>query len=235
MGFRWRWAYGVTAALLTASGCATMKHSDTARTGVEQLLISSAADKALDRIDLRPISGAKVFIDEKYLDCVDKNYVLVGVHQRLLRNNCTIVGKAEEADVVIELASGGVGTDRTDLLFGLPDIPLPPPSPISIPRLAIFERVRAMGTAKLTLVAYDAKTKTPVINSGYALARSDYMNWNVMGFGGMPSGTVHEELAAATGQKETIVAVPNPPKLSLWPKRQPPHVAQTATPSAPAR
>lgn len=220
-------------ALLACCGCATMKHSDTARTGVEQLLISSAADQALDKVDLRPIVGAKVFIDEKYLDCVDKNYVLVGAHQRLLRANCTIVDKAEDADVIIELASGGVGTDRTDLLFGVPEIPMPPPSPISIPKLAIFERVRAMGTAKLAVVAYDAKTKAPVINSGYTLARADYMNWNVLGLGGMPSGTVHEELAMATGQKEQFVAVPTVSKFSLWPKRPPSGVTQ-ATHQEPA-
>lgn len=220
--------------MLAASGCATMKHSDTSRTGVEQLLISSAADRALDKIDLRPIAGAKVFIDEKYLDCVDKNYVLVGVHQRLLRTHCTIVGAAEDADVVIELASGAVGTDRTDLLFGVPEIPLPPPSPVSIPRIAIFERVRAMGTAKLTLLAYDAKTKAPVINTGYAMARADYMNWNVLGLGGMPSGTVHDEIALATGQTEQIVAVPTVSKFSLWPKRSPNQATQAAHQAAAA-
>ncbi len=36
---------------LMLGGCATIKESDTPRTGIEQLLISSAADRALDKID----------------------------------------------------------------------------------------------------------------------------------------------------------------------------------------
>jgi len=78
-------------------GCTTMKESHTSRTGIEQLLISSATDKALDKIDLRPIAQAKVFVESKYLDCVDKNYVLVALHQRLLQQGCTLVDKAEDS------------------------------------------------------------------------------------------------------------------------------------------
>lgn len=194
---------------VAASGCATMKQTDTARTGVEQLLISSAADRSLQKIDLSPISGAKVYIEEKYLDCVDKNYVLVALRQRLLQNRCTLAEKAEGADVILEVASGGVGTDRTDLFFGIPEIPLPPPSPISVPKLALFERVRAMGTAKLAVVAYDTKTRSPVVNSGYSIARADHKSWNVLGFGGTNSGSVHEELAITTGESENIVGEPS--------------------------
>ena len=40
-----------------------------------------------------------------------------------------------------------------------------------------------MGTAKLAIVAYDARTRMPVIDSGTPLARADYKQWNVMGAG----------------------------------------------------
>lgn len=177
-------------------GCATMKHSDTARTGVEQLLISSAADKALDKVDLRPIAQAKVFLETKYLDCVDKNYIIVSLRQRLMRGGCTLVEKVEDAQVIVEVASGGIGTDRNELFLGTSEIPLPPPSPVSIPRLALMERKRAIGTAKIVVLAYDAKTKAAVINNGFALARSDHRTTNLLGLGGMNSGSVHQELAS---------------------------------------
>lgn len=188
-----------------ATGCASMKQSDTARTGIEQLLISSATDRALEKIDLRPIAGAKVFIEEKYLDCVDKNYVLIALHQRLLRHQCTLVDKADDANVILEVASGGVGTDRTDVFVGIPEIPLPPPSPVAIPKLALFERVRSMGTAKIAIIAVDAKTKMPVVNSGYTLARADHRSINVLGFGGVSSGSVHDEIITSTGEHDSIV------------------------------
>ncbi len=186
------------------SGCATIKQSDTARTGIEQLLISSAADRALEKFDYRPISGAKVFVDTQFLDCVDKNYVLVALHQHLLANRCTLVSKTDESDVVVEIGSGGVGTDRNELFVGIPEIPLPPPSPIAMPKIAFFQRTKSMGTAKLALAAYDTKTKQPVINSGYALARADHRNWQVLGLGGQQSGSVQKELVAQTDESKSI-------------------------------
>ncbi|HEV3340721.1 MAG TPA: DUF6655 family protein [Pirellulales bacterium] len=185
-----------------------MKESDTARTGVEQLLISTAVDRTLDKVTLTPIRGAKVFVEEKYLDCTDKNYVIVSLHQRVMREGCTLVDKADDADVILEVASGAVGTDRNDLFLGIPPIPLAMPSPVSIPKIAVYERARAMGTAKLRILAYDAKTRKPIVDSGAALARADYRHWNLLGAGPVVSGSVPQELATATGQSESIVDVP---------------------------
>lgn len=201
--------FSLACGVAAISGCATMKETDTARTGVEQLLISSATDQALDKIDLAPVRGASVYIESKYLDCVDKNYVLISLRQRLMQQGCTLVEKPEESDVTIEVGSGGVGTDRNELFVGIPEIPLPPPSPISLPRVAIFTRAKAMGTAKLRLVAYDTKTKQSVIDSGFALARSDYKHWNVLGGGPVVTGRVPDELYAATGEAESVVPTPS--------------------------
>lgn len=188
------------------AGCATMKESDTARTGVEQLLISSATDKALAKVDFRPVAGARVFLETKYLDCTDKNYIIVAMHQRIMATGATLVDKPEDSDVVVELTSGAVGTDRTEWFIGLPQIPLPPPSPISIPRLALFSRTRLIGTAKLSMVAYDTKSKRPIMNVASALARSDLKKFDVMGTNSVQSGSLPEELYVATGEAESLAA-----------------------------
>jgi hypothetical protein len=193
----------LAAALLLASGCASVKESDTARTGIEQLLISSALDQSLDQVDMRAISGANVFLKSDYLDCVDKNYVIVGLHSRLLRNGCTLADKPEDADVVLEIASGGVGTDRTELTVGTPEVPLGLMG--SVPKLTVFERKKAMGTAKLVVVATDTKTKQTVINRGYTLARSDHQFWSALGSGPVMSGSVVNQLEQHTGQSESMV------------------------------
>jgi hypothetical protein len=196
---------GVVAGLgfLVISGCASVKQSDTARTGMEQLLISNAVDKSLDQVDFKPIADAKVFLETKYLDCVDKNYITVALHNRLLRHGCKLVDKAEDAQVVCEVASGSVGTDHSDLFVGMPDLPVPSVA-LTIPRMPFYTREKSIGTAKLQVVAYDATTKQPVINSGFSLARSDARNWHVMGMGGVSSGTVPEEIAQHTGQVDGV-------------------------------
>lgn len=195
-------------AALVSSGCATMKQSDTARTGIEQLLVSSAVDRSLDKMDFRSITGAKVYVEQKYLDCVDKNYVLVSLHQRLLKNGCTLVEKPEESDVVLEVGSGGVGTDRQELFVGIPEITLPFPMSLSLPKVPFFDRQRSNGTAKLAVVAYDTKSRNPVLNSGSMLARSDHKSWNVLGTGHVVTGNVPDELARATGESESLVSIP---------------------------
>lgn len=198
----------VTAALLCCVlGCATVKQSDTSRTGVEQLLLSSAVDRALNKVDLRPIGGAKVYVETKYLDCVDKNYVIVAMHQRVMQVGATLCDKPEDSDVVLEIASGSVGTDRQDVFVGTPEIPMPQLS-VMIPRVSIFNRNKAMGTAKLSIVAYDTKSHIPVINGPYVLARADAKVWNVMGGGPHHSGSVHQELVAATGESDNLVDLP---------------------------
>ena len=188
-------------------GCASMKESDTARTGLEQLLISNAVDQSLSKVDFRPVSGAKVFLKTDLLDCVDKNYVMLSTRSKLLANNCTLVDKADDAEIVMEIASGGVGTDRTELVVGSPEIPLGIMG--SIPKINVYERKKAMGTAKLAIIATDAKSKQPVINSGFSLARSDHQHWSMMGTGPVLSGSVANQIKEHTGTSESIITIPS--------------------------
>ncbi|MEQ1828818.1 MAG: DUF6655 family protein [Pirellula sp.] len=189
--------------LIAVFGCASMKESDTSRTGLEQLLISNAVDQTLAKIDFSPVSGAKVFLKSDLLDCVDKNYVLLSTKSKLLSNRCTLMDKADDADVVMEIASGGVGTDRTDLQVGSPEIPLGLMG--SIPKVTVYERKKAMGTAKLSIIAIDNKSKQPVLNSGFSLARSDHQHWTLMGAGPVLSGSVANQIQEYTGTSEAMV------------------------------
>lgn len=184
-------------------GCSTIKQSDTSRTGLEQLLISNAVDQSLDKVDFRPIAGAKVNLKSELLDCVDKNYIILVTKSRLLANKCILVDKPEDADVQVEIASGGVGTDRTELVVGTPEVPLGLMG--SIPKIHFYERNKAMGTAKLVVVATDIKTKQPLINSGFALARSDHQHWTMLGAGPVLSGSVAEQIRSSTGSADELV------------------------------
>lgn len=197
------------------TGCASMKESDTSRTGLEQLLISSAVDESLNKVDFSPVSGAKVFLKADYLEAVDKNYVLMSMRSRLLSHDCMLVDKADEADVVMEVASGGIGTDRTDLIVGSPEIPLGLMG--SVPKINVYERKRAMGTAKLCVVATDTKTKRPVINTGYTLARSDHQHWTAFGAGPVLSGSVAKQLETHTGRSESMMPTSIPTRVSSVP------------------
>ena len=191
----------VVLSTLAASGCTTAKMSHTARTGVEQLLVSNAVDQALDKSDFQSFSGQNVFVEDKYLDCVDKPYILGTIRHRTLMAGANLVAKAEEADVVLEPRSGSVGTDTKDMFVGMPALQLPGPLPVSIPEIRMFSKTSQYGTAKLGLVAYDAKTKQILGNGGMAVARADDNNWTFLGLGPYQNGSLRREIHRGTSAR----------------------------------
>ncbi len=187
---------------IASLGCATQKETHTPRTGIEQLLISSAVDHSLDRFDLTPLAHKSVYVEAKYLDCVDKNYIVGSLRSRLLNLGCKLVDKLDASDAIVEIYSGGVGTDSQELFVGVPEIPLPPPSPIAIPRVSLLKRTKQNGTAKLMVMAYDTHTRAALIHGGISLARSECKNWNILGAGPVQTGSVPNEILAATGEAD---------------------------------
>ncbi len=127
----------------------------------------------------------------------------VSLIQRILE---LLLAKPEDADVIMHVTSGAVGTDRQEKFFGISEIPLPPPSPIMIPQVSRFSRSRANGTAKLRIVAFDAKTRQAVLQGGRVLARSDFKSWKGFGTGPVETGTVPTEIASATAKPGTSLA-----------------------------
>jgi hypothetical protein len=187
----------VTAAV---AGCTTTRSTDTQRTALEQMLISNAADQALNKVDFSPLDGRSVFVSDKYLDAVDKNYVLGTVRHKVLAAGATIAEKADDAQVIVEVRSGALGTDRTEGFIGIPQIAMPLPLPVQFPELKLFARKTQIGTAKIGLVAYDAKTKETIGTGALAMARADDSNWYIFGIGPYNSGSVRDELVTGTGQ-----------------------------------
>lgn len=175
-----------------ACGCTSTNTSNTARTAVEQLLISNAVDQALDRIDFRPFSGQPVFIQEKYVDCVDKAYVVASLRHRVMNAGGRVVDSVDDATVVLELRSGSVGTNTSESFIGVPEVALP--GMMTLPEIQLLTRTYQTGTAKLGLVAYDAQSKEVLGAGGVSLAQSDDSNWFVAGVGPFQSGSVRSEV-----------------------------------------
>src|SRR5262245_56110998 len=178
--------------VVATGGCTSTKQSNTARTATEQLLISNAVDQSLNKIDFTPLAGTSVFVEEKYLDCVDKGYIVGSIRHKLLQARATIAAKAEDATAVMEVRSGGVGTDVASSFLGVPGFTMP--CMITIPDIKIVNRDRQKAVAKIGLVVYDAKSKTELGEGGVSLAQSDETNTYVMGHGPHQSGTLLAEV-----------------------------------------
>jgi hypothetical protein len=191
------------AALLAVVGCGVTRSTDTARTATEQLLVSDAIDRAISSMNVRTLAGQSVYLDDsKVSDAVDKNYLISSLRQYLLANGCELKEKREDADFVVEARAGAVGTDRNDLLFGLPSmnvpqIPLVQPVPAVIPEIPIAKRKDQRGVAKIAVFAYHRATGAPVWQSGLVHEESSANDVWIMGAGPFQRGTIYEGTAFA--------------------------------------
>jgi hypothetical protein len=201
--------------LLSAAlaGCTTAQTSNTARTATEQLLLSTAVDQSLDKIDFRPLAGQNVFLEEKYVDCVDKQYILASIRHRVLRSGAHLVDKADGADVVLEPRSGGVGTTTSSSFVGIPSFSLP--GMVTIPEVKLFTRSQQAGFAKLGLAAYDPKTRESRGQGGMTVAQSNDNNYYFAGVGPWQTGSLKQEIERTTTGPASVRKDQMPPTVVL--------------------
>lgn len=191
-----RSALAVSGIVLALTGCGTTRSTDSARTATEQLLISDAIDRAVQTIDFAPLRGQTVYLDDSKLEgVVDKNYLVSTLRQHVLASGCTLKNNRNEADFIVEARAGAVGTDRNDLLFGIPATNVPQLVPLqgvptAIPEVPLAKRLDQRGIAKISMFAYHRETGRPVWQSGLASRESSSNDVWLFGAGPFQYGSV---------------------------------------------
>ena len=201
------------AGIVCVTGCTSTNSSNTARTATEQMLVSNAIDQSLSKVDFQAFGGRKVFVEEKYLECTDKNYVVSSVRHRVLMQGGQIAGKPEDADLILEVRSGAVGTNSSNSFLGVPQIQIP--GLFSTPEIKLVNRVNQTGMAKIGLVAYDAKTHQTLGDGGMSLARSADSNWYVFGIGPWQNGSVKKEIERGQPRYASQPWIEVPPQVAF--------------------
>lgn len=193
-----RWFLMLLLLLGCWAGCGTTKWSDTSRTATEQLLISDSVDRAVSQLDFRAIAGKKVFLDDSYVKSItDTAYLISSLRQHILASGAILREKREEADYIVEVRAGAVGTDRHDLLFGIPQTTVPmlmsaSVSSTTIPEIAIAKRTDQRAVAKVAVFAYNRQTGRPIWQSGVVPAESKAKAVWIAGAGPFQQGTIYE-------------------------------------------
>lgn len=180
------------------AGCGTTRSTDTGRTATEQLLISDAIDRAVQTVDFGTLKGQTVYLDDSHLgEAVDRHYLVSTLRQHLLASGCSLRDKADDAEFIVEARAGAIGTDRNDLLFGVPSMNVPQimpaqPTPAAIPEIPVAKRRDQRGVAKIAVFAYHRKTGAPVWQSGLAQMESSSNDVWILGAGPFQRGTIYE-------------------------------------------
>ena len=106
--------------LLGTNGCTTMRQTDPARTATEQLLLSTAADRAVAYVSLAQFANRKVFLDTAYFDSYDSKYAIGAIRDALSRAGALLMPQSKGSEITIEARSGALSTDDRTYLLGLP-------------------------------------------------------------------------------------------------------------------
>lgn len=204
-----RWTV-LTAALMAIvlGGCGTTREYR----ATEQLVMSDAVDRSIARIDFRPLSGRKVYLDTSYLrhvkgeGFVNSEYVTSALRQQIVAAGCLIQDSTSDADIVIEARIGAMGTDDHRVTFGFPEnnavasaVSLIPGAPVlpSIPEIAIARREARESAAKVACFAYDRQSRRPIWQSGVDSSLATAKDTWVMGIGPFQGGTIREQTKLA--------------------------------------
>lgn len=176
--------------------------------------MSDAVDMSISRIDFRPLSGRKAFLDTTYIrptgvpglmppqlqGFVNADYVVSSLRQALFAARCELVDDRNQAEIVIEPRVGTLGTNGHDMVYGMPQTnslaqaaatlsgaPILP----AIPEISIGRSNSQFGLAKIALFAYHRETREPVWQSGIAKSESTAKNSWFMGAGPFQRGTIY--------------------------------------------
>ncbi|HEY2250522.1 MAG TPA: DUF6655 family protein [Planctomycetaceae bacterium] len=198
---------GLLLTIAGLSGCATNRQSNTARTASEQLLISNAVDRSLNKVDFGPLAGVNVFVEEKYVECVDKGYIIGSIRHKLLQAGALLAPKAEEADAIMEVRSGAVGTDVSSSYLGVPGFTAP--GMIGIPDIKLMTRDNQQAVAKIGIVVYGAKSRSELGEGGVSMARADDTSTYILGIGPAQSGSLRSNANRSVQTGQPIREIPN--------------------------
>lgn len=182
--------------LVLSTGCASIRVTDPARTATEQFLLTEAINRSVEQLSPALLRDRLLFIDPTYLATTEQAYLLGELRARLLMSGVRLAAKREEAQVILEVRSGGVGIDRYDYLLGIPSFAVPYTAtspggvPILTPELAILKNQKQRAFASVAFVAYWANTGELLAASGPFIGRTYREDYWFFGTGPRTIGNI---------------------------------------------
>jgi hypothetical protein len=181
--------------LFAVTGCTSSRETIPQRSATEQLLISTAADHAVEEIDLNIPRGAKVFVDATNFEGTDSKYAIGALRDRILRLGGHLVSERVLADTIVEIRSGALSVDQSQTLVGIPqfDVPIPLAGPLGFPEIALFKKSERRGVAKFAATSYGVKEGEAQDSTGPRYGFSHDTHWVLLFFFSWGSGDVLPE------------------------------------------
>lgn len=196
--------------VLLVTGCG----STNSRTATEQLLTSEAVDMAISQIDFRPLTEQLVYLDTQYITnykgigFTNAEYIVSSLRQQMIAAGCLLQEDKESAEFIVEARIGALGTDSTDIVYGIPasnalstaaSVVAGTPTIPTIPEISFARKADQSAAAKLGVFAYHRESRQRVWQSGLSVAKSSAKDVWFLGAGPFQSGTVYDGVQFAGG------------------------------------
>jgi hypothetical protein len=175
----------LVALLLPLAACTTERATSPMRTATEQLLISTAADRAAEKLAEQIMPNIRAFLETDPFGVPDASYAALAIRDRFLRRGVQLVNDKSMADAVIEVRIGALSTDENSIFLGTPELPLPTlpaytANTVLVPALNLFKRAKTQATAKFAATGYDPKTGKLVVATEPQYGYSQKVDWAVL-------------------------------------------------------
>ena len=170
---------------LLVAGCTTARQSFPAQTATEQLLISTAVDRAAAKMVARFPPNNRVFVDSQYLDGTDAKYAISAIRDQLAKDGAHLTDDRKSANVVVEVRSGAASIDQKSTLVGIPSFNVPVPfggTGFKFPQIAFYDKNSEIGTSKLAMTGYDRKDGAYMFTIGPDYGYADQTQWTMLVF-----------------------------------------------------
>lgn len=191
---------------LALAGCSSERTSLPDRTATEQLLISTAADRAAKNLSLDMPVNQRVFVDTTNFKGIDGKYAMSAIKDELLRRGALIVADKKEADAIVEIRAGALSVDQNTAIVGIPefDFPLPIAGNFTFPEIALFKKDARQGVAKFAAFGYSARTGELIATADPDYGFSHKTHWVVALFLSWTTSDLIPEDAAKGANKDYI-------------------------------
>jgi hypothetical protein len=144
--------------VLGLGACTTIRETAPQRTATEQLLVSTAVDRAIAQVNLKIPPGTKVFVNADQLQGSDDGKYAAGeMKERLLHDGAHLVDDKGKADAIVEIRAGALSIDDKQTLIGIDSFDAPVPfagQAAKIPQIALYSDKMRQGVAKIAAFGY---------------------------------------------------------------------------------
>lgn len=137
-------------AALALCSCTINTATVPARSAREEMTISTAADRAAEKLAAGLTAGGSVYVDASYFDAPDAKYAIGAIRAAIARRGTNLAADRSKADRIVEIRSGALSIDQNKFLIGIPEFsfPLPITGVVTFPEIALYGYKDNQGVAK---------------------------------------------------------------------------------------